>query len=491
MVLLGLVAFTLSCSNEKKINEVVEEKETVNSSDQPTATTGQNSEPKEAVLIFPSKAIVSTVEALEEKGDSCKFFFLHQNQTYYIVKAPQGTGIYLNKDSLVLPLQYEKVYNPNMTHDGCIEIKLNGKFGLFHLTSGIVLPPQFEYIAPKTAGDKSLSYGFKDGEFHEITLSNNGFQTMPAEHSLATSLKGLDLQFNSLEKSMLFDLDRYLYDNDGIEGNGTVFLPSYLETLHLGKGAATRLIVKHLTFNYDFGINESEILVKEQSVFGKIASFIVETYEQSWDARSSTSQSASVVTFNDETFERKRLDLIKNHNEAYPTKYKTRFINDNLIEFCIELDEKGNYYDVETVYRYYQIDSTGGIQHLDRPRHFDFTFFAPISAAYFSGFYGMYVPENKEYYFNHLRCQQHLSIKDLDIMRNEIFAEYGFIFKSKEWQEYFSQYDWYEPRFDNVDEQLTDLEKSNIKVILTIRGKMLNNESDFLQVKDSVYHWIP
>lgn len=54
---------------------------------------------------------------------------------------------------------------------------------------------------------------------------------------------------------------------------------------------------------------------------------------------------------------------------------------------------------------------------------------------------------------------------ELRIMRNEIYARYGYIFKSKEMQEYFNKQPWYEASRENVDKYLSDIEKANIELI--------------------------
>ena len=71
-------------------------------------------------------------------------------------------------------------------------------------------------------------------------------------------------------------------------------------------------------------------------------------------------------------------------------------------------------------------------------------------------------------------------------MRNEIFAEYGYKFKSKKWQEFFAKYDWYKPVKDNVDEFLTEKDKYNIKVILETKAKMKGHENQYTK-KDTIF----
>jgi hypothetical protein len=58
-----------------------------------------------------------------------------------------------------------------------------------------------------------------------------------------------------------------------------------------------------------------------------------------------------------------------------------------------------------------------------------------------------------------------LSDADKKIMKNEIFARYGYIFTDNEMKSYFSEQKWYKPKSGNVDNMLTELEKRNIEFI--------------------------
>ncbi len=58
------------------------------------------------------------------------------------------------------------------------------------------------------------------------------------------------------------------------------------------------------------------------------------------------------------------------------------------------------------------------------------------------------------------------SKSELVEMRNEIFASYGYFFKSEKWRNYFESEDWYEAQFENVNESLTVIERMNIQKIL-------------------------
>jgi hypothetical protein len=59
----------------------------------------------------------------------------------------------------------------------------------------------------------------------------------------------------------------------------------------------------------------------------------------------------------------------------------------------------------------------------------------------------------------------HFSEGERRIMRNEIYARYGYIFKSPELQAYFAAQPWYKPVEGAGEAQLSELEKLNARTI--------------------------
>lgn len=57
------------------------------------------------------------------------------------------------------------------------------------------------------------------------------------------------------------------------------------------------------------------------------------------------------------------------------------------------------------------------------------------------------------------------SKEELKIMRNEIFARHGYIFKTKDMKTYFGKQKWYKGKYYDVNNLLSDIEIYNIKVI--------------------------
>jgi YARHG domain len=72
--------------------------------------------------------------------------------------------------------------------------------------------------------------------------------------------------------------------------------------------------------------------------------------------------------------------------------------------------------------------------------------------------------------------------KDADellIMRNKIFARYGYKFKNIYLLHYFSQFDWYKPTHDNVDKMLTEIDNENLDIIIEAENKLIGKDVTF------------
>lgn len=54
---------------------------------------------------------------------------------------------------------------------------------------------------------------------------------------------------------------------------------------------------------------------------------------------------------------------------------------------------------------------------------------------------------------------------ELRLMRNEIFARHGYIFKSEDLRNYFNSQNWYQASYEDVNSMLSKIEKTNIDLI--------------------------
>ncbi|WP_394664975.1 YARHG domain-containing protein [uncultured Chryseobacterium sp.] len=54
---------------------------------------------------------------------------------------------------------------------------------------------------------------------------------------------------------------------------------------------------------------------------------------------------------------------------------------------------------------------------------------------------------------------------DMEIIKNAVFARHGYVFKKQTYRNFFEQTDWYIPVSNNVDHELSPLEKENVALL--------------------------
>ena len=79
-----------------------------------------------------------------------------------------------------------------------------------------------------------------------------------------------------------------------------------------------------------------------------------------------------------------------------------------------------------------------------------------------------------------------LDNRSLRLLRNMIYARHGLRFNSQDLITFFSRFNWYNPRLNNVDNLLTDVDKYHIQMIQSFEGRnenlpniVLNNPTGF------------
>ena len=61
---------------------------------------------------------------------------------------------------------------------------------------------------------------------------------------------------------------------------------------------------------------------------------------------------------------------------------------------------------------------------------------------------------------------ENLSKADIYVLRNSIYAKHGYSFKNRQLRAFFDKHEWYIPVHTNIKEELTEIEKNNIKLLL-------------------------
>ena len=496
---LGFATLLCSCSNkEKKIEEttalpeapvavsVVEEEKDADQIEEISR--------KSHSEVVADSTLRNTVERLRSKYANVSYYFEYEADRYFIVGQSKRTDTSLkfgmaDADArLLLEAEFDKIYNPDVTLIKCMEVRQSDKLGLFNYAENVLLEPQFEYIVPEDGDYVQVAFGIKDGDWYKIEF-DGGFKVTECQYDFVETLRALDYSSSIFQNRPLINISTVLGETEYAQytGNGVAITPSYIERLGVVPKISQDLILREQ--GADVGLEELTLsYVDHSSLRNRITSFIVNLYESNFDARGYTEEQKALVVFNNSTQEAQSQVLNSLNKEYFCQEEKIVHINDTLIE--VQSTQISNsLYDWESNFSYYTILPSGEIEHLTSNRNFDASKFTKLEERHFKGCFGKSMtPEEREQlsdeeHYQSVWRSEHLSIADLDIMRNEIFAEYGYTFSTEKWHNYFSQFAWYRPTFDNVDDQLTETDKANIKTIVELKEKMLSGEQEFTKKK--------
>jgi hypothetical protein len=290
---------------------------------------------------------------------------------------------------------------------------------------------------------------------------------------------------------MMFESYWKYFENEANEGRGVVIVPSYVSYLGLLSSNYTDIILADEEGRVDFGTEEARINTTfRRNLSDKLIAFFISVYESGIDGRGYQTEAKQLIVHNKET------NFINSIQLGTISKYdyfcrdaNYRFVNDTILEVKSNRQKWRNdeqRYGFETKFTYHQILVNGSIIELLSNRYYDFTKFILIDESNLKGCFAERMQNVSDLDEYNMWLTDHLSLEDLEMMRNEIFAEYGYKFKTEKWQEYFSQQPWYNPRYDDVNDRLTEIDKANVKFILEIEEKMKDDEG-FINKRPAKY----
>lgn len=410
----------------------------------------------------------------------------------------QKIGMVDGNGKLLLACNYEKIGNPGGIASGCVEVFADGKYGLYNYITNKLVEPQFEVIFPATVM-AYVAIGEKDGKFYKIY--EDGTQ------SLITAEKEIP-SYQSLSKLRNFDIkDKRIswwvsttelmdpeYDYDGMEwGKGLIFPPSYLVNLKVIEDYIGGIV----TYNDDAGVEQYKTSVEKTLPRNKeVRSFVESFYAEGSDARGYETERKHLVTVkgkNKVIDSKKIFEPLMDKEGIFKESFQSfTFLNDSLVAVkeTVFSYEEDAIYACMTMLSYFSIDAKGRIKALYPESIFEMASVIELTPEHFKGFYFINNPDfsyDSDDQTDNVIVTRHLNLKDLQYMRNEVYARHGYIFKDAYWNQTFQKKSWYKGRFTNVDAKITPLEKKNLQFIQQWEKKLKSNENQYTKPKGATY----
>jgi len=387
-------------------------------------------------------------------------------------------GVMDKNNKIIVPIKYDKIYNPNSIKKGTILVEKDKKLGLYGLDGKQNTKIIYNDIFPVNGDEvlcqfrKGSIYGWIDKQGKEYSWEYIGQYSelgkTPLDSKMVVSWN------NYINKRVFLEIPD---KNDNLYR--IVFTPSYIFELEIAEE------VFFFSKDQDEGVTDFDASVQQTKTLGqKIKAVVATIVESGMDPRDSyTDTSQQLILVNDKFEKTARIGF-----------NSFKFYSDTLLE-VVEGEQNYPFHSLPS-WKFYKIESNGKVTKLKSNRFFAFTQFGVIDDNYFkiyslraastqecNGQDTIYKPNIDVFYYEYYVSFEHLSIEDLDVIRNEIFATYGYKFKTKKWQNFFSKYSWYKFLYDNVDDKLSEIDKKKIEIILKEKQKMIGHEAEHLNKK--------
>ena len=433
---------------------------------------------------IPDKDIYSPItlhafkdaEKLKARYDSVLWFSHINKQTYfYVVK---GEWDYYDPDSAktykmglvnpqlqeIIPAEFDLIYNINGTVNGLVEVERDRKRGFYNLNGKVVVPVEYDQIFP-LANSEHLAALRKGTTYYwmEKDYSVSGEAAVDIKQIL-TMLPAVN--WNSLGHVNKTDI----MELNSRENHSSVLIsPSYLTDMNLV--AAIKYLQNPLRRNVDFFDASSEYKVAAAENYnkadtGRFQALVYSIRDYFIGGRSEFYDTKNVVLVDQQsnrTFSTDiPVDYTMSEGGGAPVEcdgYSFKPINDTLFELKAGATTDLSLFDENfvkemSVYHYLYLHNN---KLIEKPtnRLFGFTKFVNMDESYITGCY-----------LYNGKVISKLPPAVLRYIKNEIYADYNYIFKDKRWAAVFegSTLD-YKAQNANVDDRLTEIDRYNLSWI--------------------------
>ncbi|MFK7798976.1 MAG: YARHG domain-containing protein [Aureispira sp.] len=398
------------------------------------------------------------------------------------MKGSYQMGLVNTQNEVLIPIKFDKIYNMGGTADNLFEVEVQGKRGLYNHQGQAILEVVYDAIYPATMADHTWAY-WRTGKQFGVLYGDGSIETL--EQQPKDLVQNWEFHIGKKPIFPFVNLKELLEDNFDPISIGIFVYPAYLYDLQITPEYETRWIYDHTSM----GLNHSTADVK--TLHKATNTTLLTTFKETFvESRDYQNIQQTIVTLNQEyqPVDSALIPSIQQYPvcEDSPTEVQAR--NNDTIEVVQVKHTSEQPYEYQTTRRYYHLQADGQIQLLNTSSQYPAAQYTLLTEASFKGCFARKLTKEEikarpEDDYADFEVSNHLSVEDLQYMRNEIYARHGYKFKSAKWQERFAEESWYKATQDNVDALLSPLEKQNVQFLLRYEKTLKEQENQIRSVK--------
>jgi hypothetical protein len=422
-----------------------------------------------------------TVKKLQETYDTVVWAVNHNSMDYYYVVNGTWTedrssdytmGLVDGDGRIIVPVEFNLIGTPGFISEDIVEVKKFGLVGYYQIDGKPLIAAKYEWLIPYNDNEvyalakTDTSYGWINTSFQ----FKSGLPSKEAEKFISNYEYLPDQLTLSNNNQSMCEIPNVEYI-----GSGILIPPSYLTH----SGLFQEVIGGFALGNNMYRGNTESIEASHsfiESVADHINVIITTVTERYLEGRE------GFYTRNEVAFVNDKREIVASSADLGSGALTFKKIDSTYIEIqTVSNSENMDYFDDTDdsemdipVYSYYRLTGEGSLEQVSSNRIFTFTEFVKLDSSYVTGNFSYYDANTQSTAY-----RQVLSEKTLQKMRNEILAEYGYIFKDEETSNYFKYFKWYNPRYNSLEQleqNLSDTDRYNLKFLEKMAGPLPGEE---------------
>ena len=394
---------------------------------------------------------------------------------------PYQMGMVNAQNNTLIPIKFDKIYNMGATAQNLLEVEWQGKHGLYNHRGIALLKEKYDVIYPATKAENTWAY-WRQGDLFGVLYGDGSNDTLEQQPNDLVQ----NWAFNAEATSIIpfINVQKLLEDKQAVQGNGILVFPSYLYDLNIAPA---------YEYDWAYGTKSMGMINTEatiQTLTTDNTTTLLTAFNQAFiQNRDYHEEQQSVVTV-DQNYQPVDSILIQTleFRPVCDVPAQIRLVGIDTIEVAQVQKTPGQYYSYQTKLRYYHLQQNGQFKLLTTQGQYAASQYAPLTEASFKGCFAHSLTNEeiealeKEEYLS-FEVSAHLSVEDVQYMRNEIYARHGYQFKSKKWQERFAQESWYKATEEDVEHLLSPLEKRNAQFLLNYQETLKAKEKELRAIQ--------
>ncbi|HMV10127.1 MAG TPA: WG repeat-containing protein [Cyclobacteriaceae bacterium] len=430
------------------------------------------------------KIFFDQARMLQETYDTVIWYTQYNDSVYYYVVNGEWENFFMGDNRersnnakmglvsesgrVIVPPAYDLVGTISFETENVVEVKKDNLVGHFSMDGKEIAPAVYEWIIPYEQDGvyalvkKDSEIGWLDNNYTHHT----GFPSDEAKkyiHEFGYLGKNIEISYTAMPTAEVIHVD-YM-------GRGIVVPPTYF----VQAGVLDEVISDIYTGENSFGWGGIEKIETEGSMFEKISdkfsALLVMLNDHYLEGREGFYQRTNLTFVDDQhqlttsftmpsgTISFNRIDStlmeVRLSREGKPADYEYS-----------EMDEDDWF---APYYKYFRLQD-GTISALESRRNYAFTQFVKIDSSYLEGTFSTWDEETQG-----IKTQNFPFNSTLELMRDEILAEYQYEFPDAETRENFRYREWYVPRYSHYSDfydSMSEIDKHNLQFLERIIGTL-------------------